>query len=91
MNERLEAARQRMKQRYISDLAKWLTPSLLYYAFTCDDSVDIDRMDHVLRESLIDKAASEWPQRLAAIEAERKQEAKESEALVTQYVLKFNA
>jgi hypothetical protein len=91
MNERLEAARQRLKQRYMAELYAWLTPSLLYYAFTGNDSVDLTKMDYTLRESLIDKAANSWPERLASIEAQRKQEAQESAALVTQYVLKFDA
>ena len=79
-----------VRDRFLSDLAEWLTPSLLYHCFTGEDDpyrlAHIEDMQPALQEPLLNKAEREWPQRLAHIAALRQEQKRESKAMVQTYV-----
>lgn len=82
-----------LKARFLAELDAWLTPDLLYHAFTGESDpyelARIAKLDHVLQSSLLDKVERLWPQRLEAIAAARHKEKQESAEAVHQYVLKI--
>lgn len=79
-----------VRDRFLSDLAEWLTPSLLYHCFTGEDDpyrlAHIERLQPVLQEPLLNKAKREWPQRLSHIAALRRAQKHESKAAVRTFV-----
>ena len=79
-----------VRQRFLDELENWLTPSLMYHCFTGEDDpyqlARIDRLDPSLQESLLAKAQREWHQRLDQIAALRKEQKRESKAVVRSFV-----
>ena len=86
---------ERFRRKYQADLIKWLTPDLLYHAFTGeDDDYELARiatLDHVRLTSLLDKVEREWPTRLEQIAKKRRAEQEKSKKVVQQFVLNLNA
>jgi hypothetical protein len=84
----------RVRDRFISDLYKWLTPELLYHCFTGENDPEelerISRLDHALQASLLEKAERLWPERLQMIADARRKEKRDSKEAVRQFVLKTN-
>lgn len=82
-----------LKARFLAELDAWLTPDLIYHAFTGESDpyelARIAKLDHVLQSSLLDKVERLWPQRLDAIAAARHKEKQEGTEAVHQYVLKI--
>jgi hypothetical protein len=82
----------RVRDRFISDLYKWLTPELLYHCFTGENDPEelerIGKLDHALQASLLEKAEHLWPERLQKIADARRKEKRESKEAVQQFVLK---
>ena len=79
-----------VRDRFLSDLAEWLTPSLLYHCFTGEDDpyrlAHIERLQPALQEPLLNKAEREWPQRLQHIAALRQEQKQQSKAAVRTFV-----
>lgn len=79
-----------VRQRFLDELENWLTPSLMYHCFTGEDDpyqlARIDRLDPSLQESLLAKAQRKWHQRLDQIAALRKEQKRESKAVVRSFV-----
>lgn len=84
------ARRNRIAERFLSDLHAWLTPELLYHCFTGEtDEEELERiakLDHVLQSSLLAKVERLWPERLAQIADARRREQQDSNALVQHYI-----
>ena len=81
-----------LKARFLAELDTWLTPDLLYHAFTGESDpyelARIAKLDHALRSSLLNKVERLWPERLNAIADARRKEKQEGTKAVHQYVLK---
>lgn len=81
-----------LKARFLAELDAWLTPDLLYHAFTGESDpyelARIAKLDHALQSSLLGKVERLWSQRLDAIAAARHKEKQEGTKAVHQYVLK---
>lgn len=80
-----------VRDRFIRDLNRWLTPSLLYHRFTGEGDpyrlAHVAQLDPWLQEPLLNKVEREWPARLEQIaEARRIQKQKDKKA-VKQFVL----
>jgi hypothetical protein len=79
-----------VRDRFLSDLAEWLTPSLLFHAFTGEDDpyrlAHIEAMQPALQEPLLNKAERDWPQRLQHIAALRQEQKQQSKAAVQTFV-----
>lgn len=82
---------ERFRRKYRARLISWLTPDLLYHAFTGEDDdyelARIARLDHVLSTSLLDKVERQWPARLDQIAAARRKEKEDSKKAVQQFIL----
>jgi hypothetical protein len=80
-----------VRDRFLTELESWLTPSLLYHCFTGEDDpyrlAQIDRLQPALQEPLLNKVERHWPQRLERIAAKRKAQKLESKAVVRAYVV----
>jgi hypothetical protein len=85
---------ERFRRKYQADLVEWLTPDLLYHAFTGEDDdyelARIARLDHVLLTALLDKVEKQWPARLEQIAKARRDEKEESKQVVQQFIINFN-
>lgn len=81
-----------LKARFLAELDEWLTPELLYHAFTGESDpyelARIAKLDHALQSSLLAKVERLWPERLAAIAEARHKENQDGAKAVHQYVLK---
>lgn len=79
-----------MKEKFLAELEAWLTPELMYHAFTGESDpyelARIAKLDHVLQSSLLNKVERLWPERLAAIADSRRKEKQSDIQAVTQYV-----
>jgi len=84
-----------IKGRFLAEFHAWLSPSRLYHAFTGvdDDYVlaHIDKLDHVLQSSLLEKAEREWPARLDQVAKQRRKEKEDSKQAVQQFILGLDA
>lgn len=82
-----------IKARFLADIDEWLTPELLYHAFTGESDeyelARIAKLDHALQSSLLSKVERLWPERLAAIAEARHKEKQDGAKAVHQYVLKL--
>ena len=80
-----------IRDRYLTDLRTWLTPELLYHCFTGESNPEelerIAKLEHVLQQSLLDRVARLWPDRLEQIAAKRRRTKQDSKEAVEQYVL----
>jgi hypothetical protein len=80
------------KARFLAELDEWLTPELLYHAFTGESDpyelARIAKLDHALQSSLLAKVERLWPERLEAIAQARHKEKQDGKTAVQQYVLK---
>jgi hypothetical protein len=85
----------RVRDRFIADLERWLTPDLLYHCFTGEDDPNelarIAKLSPWLLEPLLNKAEREWPDRLARIAAQNKSEKQESKRVVDQFIIDFHS
>lgn len=81
-----------IRARFLADLDGWLTPELLYHAFTGESDpyelARIAKLNHTLQSSLLSKVERLWLDRLAGIAAARHKEKQDSTKAVHQYVLK---
>jgi len=81
----------RIRDRYLTDLYKWLTPDLLYHCFTGETDPDelerVAKLDYVRQISLLETVERIWPQRLQQISDERRTETQESKKIVQQFIL----
>jgi hypothetical protein len=79
------------KAKFLADLDAWLTPELMYHAFTGESDpyelARIAKLDHALQSSLLNKVERLWPERLAAIADARRKEKQDGAKAVHQYVL----
>jgi hypothetical protein len=79
-----------VRDRFLADLAEWLTPSLLFHCFTGEDDpyrlAHIEDMQPALQEPLLNKAERDWPQRLQHIAALRQEQKQQSKAVVRTFV-----
>jgi hypothetical protein len=79
-----------VRDRFLSDLAEWLTPSLLYHCFTGEDDpcrlADVERLQPAQQHFLLNMAELQWPERLEDIAAERRAQKRESKAMVQTFV-----
>jgi len=80
----------RFRRKYQAGLVSWLTPDILYHAFTGEEDDyelgRIARLDHVLLTSLLDKVFHWWPARLEQIAQAARKEKKESKQAVQQFI-----
>jgi hypothetical protein len=80
-----------VRDRFIADLNRWLTPDLLYHCFTGEDDAyrlaHIAKLDPSLLEPLLNKAEREWPAYLQRVADARRIERQQSKQAVTQFVL----
>lgn len=80
-----------VRDRFIKDLNRWLTPSLLYHCFTGEGDpyrlAHVDKLDPWLQEPLLNKAEREWPARLKQIAEHRRAEQTKSKQAVNQFIL----
>jgi hypothetical protein len=80
-----------VRDRFIADLSRWLTPDLLYHCFTGEDDpyrlAHIAKLEPSLLEPLLNKAEREWPARLQRIAEQRRAERQQSKQAVQQFVL----
>ena len=79
-----------VRDRFLAELESWLSPSVLYHAFTGEDDAyrlaHIERLDPSMQEPLLNKVMRKWPQRLDRIAAERMELNQESKAVVRAFV-----
>lgn len=79
-----------VRDRFLAELESWLSPSVLYHAFTGEGDAyrlaHIERLDPSMQEPLLNKAMREWPERLERIAAERMELKQESKAVVRAFV-----
>ena len=79
----------RFTRKMRAELAQLITADVLYQAYTGEE--DIYKLDRIrlmsIDDPLITSAAKQWPQRLADLEAARKQATADSHAAVQQYSL----
>ena len=80
-----------VRDRFIRDLNRWLTPSLLYHCFTGEgDSyrlAHVAQLDPWLQEPLLNKVEREWPARLEQIAEARRIQKEQDKKAVKQFVL----
>lgn len=77
----------RFKENYLKRLEDWLTDDLVYYYLT-GESIEFKSLDHALRQTLLEKAWKEFPERLAYIQRKLKRKELRSKKQVQQFVLK---
>lgn len=80
------------KERYLKELENWLNEPLLFYALTGDDSYLLEErnwyaLDHVFRQTLLDKAWKNYPSRTAEIGKRLQRQKEHDKKLVKQFVL----
>jgi hypothetical protein len=79
-----------VRNRFLADLAEWLTPSLLFHAFTGEDDpyrlAHIEAMQPAQRHILLNMAELHWDERLERIAAERQEQKQQSKAAVRTFV-----
>ncbi|MEN9860521.1 MAG: hypothetical protein RLZZ515_1003 [Cyanobacteriota bacterium] len=83
-----------VRQRFLAELESWLTPSLLYHCFTGESDpyrlAHVERLQPALQEPLLNKAESQWPERLERIAAERRAQKQQDKAAVRAFVVGSN-
>lgn len=77
----------RFKENYLKSLEAWLTDDLVYYYLT-GELIEFKLLDHSLRQTLLEKAWKEFPERLAYIQRKLKRKELRSKKQVQQFVLK---
>ncbi len=77
----------RVKDKFLKELETWLTEDLMYYYLTGDKSVDLEKLDHTFKQTLLDRAWKEFPQRLERIRKSRERKKLLNKARVKQFVL----
>jgi hypothetical protein len=81
--------------RFLAELHAWLTPDLLYHAFTGEtdeyELARIAKLDPWLLEPLLNKVERLWPERLRLIAESRRREKKDSKAAVQLYISKIHS
>ncbi len=77
----------RFKENYLKSLEAWLTDDLVYYCLT-GELIEFKLLDHALRQTLLEKAWKEFPERLAYIQRKLKRKELRSKKQVQQFVLK---
>lgn len=91
------------KERYLRELDSWLNDALIFYALTGDDSYLCEKLpnqpyrnlpnerwkdlDHVFRQTLLDKAWKNYPGRTAEINKRLERQKEHDKKLVKQFVL----
>ena len=79
-----------VRDRFLSELNSWLTPSVLYHCFTGEGDAyqlaHVERIQPAQRHILLNMAELQWPKRLENIAAERKAHKQESKAAVRAFV-----
>jgi len=77
----------RFKENYLKSLDNWLTDDLVYHYLT-GRSIDFKLLDHALRQTLLEKAWKQFPERLAYIQEKLRRKELRSKQQVKQFVLK---
>lgn len=91
------------KERYLRELDSWLNDALVFYALTGDDSYLCEKrpgepcrnlanerwcaLDHVFRQTLLDKAWNNYASRTAEIDKRIQRQKEHDKKLVKQFVL----
>ena len=77
----------RFKEDYLNRVEGWLTDDLVYYYLT-GESIDFKLPDHSLRQTLLERAWKQFPERLAYLKEKRRRRELRSKQQVKQFVLK---
>lgn len=81
---------ERIKRRYLAQLQENTPQEVLYHCFTGESDEEelkkFVKLNHVLRESLLDRAFRLWPERLAQIASSRKQQKQDDSKSVRQFI-----
>ena len=77
----------RIKDKFLVELEAWLTEDLMYYYLTGDKSVELEKLDHTFRQTLLDRAWRQFPERLERIRKSRERKELLNKARVKQFAL----